>query len=92
MSNFSFLLERLSNIHDEKNYEDEKIKDLINLGKKIDESFWDNFLIVLNKTEAFGILFGIPEEKISKIHRTIKKYLNNKNDIFDKPNKTRKLL
>lgn len=93
MANFSFILERLSNIHDKKNYDEEKIKDLINLGKKIDEYFWDNFLTVLNKTEAFSILFGISEEKISNIHRTIKNYLkDNKNNLFDKPNKTRKLL
>ena len=48
MTNFNFFLERLSSINDSDNYKEEKIKDLIALGKKIDESFWDNFLIILN--------------------------------------------
>ena len=43
MTNFNFLLERLSNINDEDKYNDEKIKELIKLGNKIDDSFWINF-------------------------------------------------
>lgn len=91
MTNFNFLLERLSSIKDNDHYKEEKIKDLIQLGKKIDESFWDNFLIIINNTEAFGILFDIPEEKITNIYRKIKKYLkdNEKNYYYKK---TRKLL
>ena len=93
MTNFNFILERLSNIKDKDNYKEEKIKDLIQLGKKIDESFWDNFLIILNNTDSFSILFDIPEEKISNIYRKIKKYLkDNHEDYYYKNNKTRKLL
>lgn len=93
MTNFNFLLERLSNIKDNDNYKEEKIKDLIQLGKKIDESFWDNFLSILNNTDSFSILFDIPEEKISNIYRKIKKYLkDNHEDYYHKNNKTRKLL
>jgi hypothetical protein len=48
---------------------------------------------LLNNTDAFSILFEIPEEKISKIYRKIKKYLdNNKKDYYVKSKKTRKLL
>jgi hypothetical protein len=83
----------LANINDKDHYEESKIKDIILLGKNIDESFWDNFLILLNNTDAFSILFEIPEEKISKIYRKIKKYLdNNKKDYYVKSKKTRKLL
>ena len=93
MTNFNFLLERLSNINDEEKYNDEKIKDLIKLGNKIDDSFWTNFLMVLNKTDSFSILFEIPEEKISKIYRKIKKYLQNEKNNENMPsNKTRKLI
>ena len=93
MNNFNFLLERLANIHDEKDRDDEKIKSLIQLGKNIDESFWDNFLMLLNKTDAFSVLFEMPEEKISKIYRKIKNFLvDHKEEIFTKKNKTRKLL
>ena len=67
MNNFNYLFERLANINDKDHYEENKIKDIILLGKNIDESFWDNFLILLNNTDAFSILFEIPEEKISKI-------------------------
>jgi len=93
MTNFNFLLERLSSIKDNDNHKEEKIKDLIQLGKKIDESFWDNFLIIINNTDAFSILFDIPEEKISNIYRKIKKYLkDNEENYYHKNNKTRKLL
>lgn len=93
MNNFNSLFERLASIHDKDRYEDEKIKDIISLGKNIDESFWDNFLILLSNTDSFSILFDIPEEKISSIYRKIKKYLNNhKDDNYIKSNKTRKLL
>ena len=93
MTNFNFLLERLSNINDEEKYNDEKIKELIKLGNKIDDSFWINFLMVLNKTDSFSILFEIPEEKISKIYRKIKKYLQNEENNENAPsNKTRKLI
>jgi hypothetical protein len=93
MNNFNYLFERLANINDKDHYEESKIKDIILLGKNIDESFWDNFLILLNNTDAFSILFEIPEEKISKIYRKIKKYLdNNKKDYYVKSKKTRKLL
>ena len=93
MTNFNFLLERLSNINDEEKYTDEKIKELINLGNKIDDSFWINFLMVLNKTDSFSILFEIPEEKISKIYRKIKKYLKNEENSENmSSNKTRKLI
>lgn len=93
MTNFNFLLERLSNINDEEKYNDEKIKELIKLGNKIDDSFWINFLMVLNKTDSFSILFEIPEEKISKIYRKIKKYLQNEENNENMPsNKTRKLI
>jgi hypothetical protein len=93
MTNFNFLLERLSNINDEEKYNDEKIKELIKLGNKIDDSFWINFLMVLNKTDSFSILFEIPEEKISKIYRKIKKYLKNEENNENMPsNKTRKLI
>lgn len=93
MNNFNSLLERLASIHDKDRYKDEKIKDIISLGKNIDESFWDNFLILLSNTDAFSILFDIPEEKISNIYRKIKKYLNNHKDHnYIKSNKTRKLL
>jgi len=93
MTNFNFLLERLSNINDEEKYNDEKIKELIKLGNKIDDSFWINFLMVLNKTDSFSILFEIPEEKISKIYRKIKKYLKNEENSENmSSNKTRKLI
>ena len=49
--------------------------------------------MVLNKTDSFSILFEIPEEKISKIYRKIKKYLKNEENSENmSSNKTRKLI
>lgn len=59
----------------EKEYGDSQALEAIANGFNVDEEFWQNFLMVLNNTEALSALLGIPAIKINKWRGRITKYL-----------------
>jgi hypothetical protein len=76
MSNFAYLFENMDRARRmEKEYTDEQALEAIQNGLNVDENFWQNLLMVLNNTEAFSNLLGIPAIKMNKWRGRIQKYL-----------------
>ncbi len=59
----------------EKEYEDAQALEAIRNGMNLDENFWQNFISVLNNTEALSNLLGVPAIKMNKWRGRIAKYL-----------------
>jgi hypothetical protein len=75
MSNFSNLYESMKNRDSHKEYEDKQAIEAIQNGMNLSETFWDDFLAVMNNSDALGSLLGIPSFKINKWRGRISKYL-----------------
>lgn len=75
MANFSQLFESMSKSDSHKEYEDGQAIEAIQNGMNINPNFWDDFLAVMNNSEALASLLGIPSFKIYKWRGRISKYL-----------------
>jgi len=76
MANFSFLFENMERSKQfDKEYQDSQALEAIQNGINVDENFWNNFLAVLNNTEALSNLLGVPAIKMNKWRGRIIKYL-----------------
>jgi hypothetical protein len=72
-----------------------KIDDLsmsaIRTGIGVNDSFWDDFLLVINNSEGLSDLLDVPTTKISTWHEKIKhaleKVTNSDSDTFTSKNK-----
>ena len=71
----------------EKENEDKQAMEAIANGMNIDENFWQNFMMVLNNTEALSSLLGIPAIKLNKwrsrVSKYLTKYLEDSGEDFD---------
>jgi hypothetical protein len=88
MSNFSYLFENMDRSRRlEKENEDKQAMEAIANGMNIDENFWQNFMMVLNNTEALSSLLGIPAIKLNKwrsrVSKYLTKYLEDSGEDFD---------
>lgn len=75
MANFSQLYESMRKSDSHKEYEDRQALESIQNGMNINPNFWDDFLSVMNNSEALSSLLGIPSFKINKWRNRISKYL-----------------
>jgi hypothetical protein len=75
MSNFGNLFESMKNRDSHKEFEDSQALEAIQNGMNISETFWDDFLAVMNNSEALSSLLGIPSFKINKWRGRVSKYL-----------------
>jgi hypothetical protein len=75
MSNFAHLFESLKNKDSHKEYEDGQAIEAIQNGMNLSETFWEDFLSVMNNSEALSALLGVPSFKINKWRGRISKYL-----------------
>jgi hypothetical protein len=58
------------------NYIEEKeINNVIETGKNINDSFWEDFLLVLNNSSGLSSLLGVPRSKIVTWNKKIKEAL-----------------
>lgn len=62
-------------LHIKENRETGAMKAIRN-GLGIKESFWDDFILLLNNAEAVSDLFDVPVEKVGTWHETIKNSIN----------------
>jgi hypothetical protein len=88
MSNFSYLFENMDRSRRlEKENEDKQAMEAIANGMNIDENFWQNFMMVLNNTEALSSLLGVPAIKLNKwrsrVSKYLTKYLEDSGEDFD---------
>lgn len=76
MSNFSYLFENMDrNKRFEEQEKDQKALEAIQMGMNIREDFWQDFLMLLNDTDALSALLGIPAVKMNKWYSRVGKYL-----------------
>lgn len=76
MSNFAYLFENMERSKKfDKEHEDSQALEAIQNGINVDENFWQNFLAVLNNTEALSNLLGVPAIKMNKWRGRVQKYL-----------------
>ncbi len=75
MANFGQLFESLNRKDSHKEYEDSQALEAIQNGMNINPAFWEDFLGVMNNSEALAALLGIPDFKINKWRGRINKYL-----------------
>ena len=58
------------------NYLEEKeINNVIETGKNIKDSFWEDFLLVLNNSSGLSSLLGVPRSKVITWNKKIKEAL-----------------
>lgn len=58
------------------NYLEEKeINNVIETGKNINDSFWHDFLLVLNNSSGLSSLLGVPRSKVITWNKKIKEAL-----------------
>ena len=65
----------MKNRDSHKEFEDSQALEAIQNGMNISETFWDDFLAVMNNSEALSSLLGIPSFKINKWRGRVSKYL-----------------
>lgn len=88
MSSFQKLWENIKkNKINENSDIDEKSIDVIKSGLNIDESFWENFLLILNNGEGLANLLDVPYEKVITWNDKIKKALDQTKDNIETPEK-----
>jgi hypothetical protein len=86
MSSFQKLWENIQTQKDT-SYDDRAMS-AIRTGLGVDESFWDNFLQVINNSEDLSELLDIPVVKISNWHTKIKHALHKVKEADRKTNPT----
>jgi hypothetical protein len=69
---------------------DEKSKEMIRIGLKIDEDIWENLIRLCNNSDLLYCLFDIPKEKVSKISLNIRKYLDKIKEDHEEESRNRK--
>jgi hypothetical protein len=76
MSNFGYLFENMDRSRKfDQEYQDSQAMEAISNGMNVDENFWQNFIALLNNTEALSALLGTPSIKMNKWRGRIQKYL-----------------
>lgn len=75
MSNFAHLFESMKHRDSNKEFDDAQALEAIQNGMNISETFWDDFLSVMNNSEALASLLGVPSFKINKWRGRVTKYL-----------------
>lgn len=76
MSNFAYLFENMDrNKQSDQEEKDQKAMEAISMGMNIREDFWQDFLMLLNDTEALSALLGVPSIKMNKWYSRVGKYL-----------------
>ena len=59
----------------EKYLEEKEINNIIETGKNINDSFWHDFLLVLNNSSGLSSLLGVPRSKVITWNKKIKEAL-----------------
>lgn len=70
--NFHRLWENMNIGEEPKQEVDDSIISIIKTGIGVNETFWDDFISVLNNSEGLSALFDVPVEKISTWRKKIK--------------------
>ena len=88
---FQCLLENMSQHHKRS---EEKAMDAIRTGINIRENFWDDFLLVINNSDAMSELLDVPAVKVSSWHNRVRAVLNKvqQTDAVPDPDKKSKTI